>query len=472
MPSHDLVVLGAGTTGLSAARAAAGAGRRVALVEAARPGGDCTFTGCVPSKTLLETARRVHAARSGATYGFRADVEVDFAAVMRRVHATIEDVWQDESYAQLAREGIEVVSGHARFTAPQVVETDAGRQLPSERFVVAVGSRAAIPDVPGLAELAPLTNDTVFDLTELPAHLLVLGGGPIGCELAQAFRRLGSEVTLLQSGPRLLPKDDADAAAVVRSVLEREGVVVRTSVHVAAAAPGPVLTLDDGSEVRGSHLLVAAGRAARTGTAGLASAGVVLEDGGRVAVDEHLRTSAPHIFAAGDCASPWQFTHAGDEMGRLAARNAFARRPAAFDTRVMPWTTFTEPEVAQVGLTEAQAYERHGERARVAVVPMSRTDRARCAGETDGFVKLIAAPRNAVVSSRLLFELVGMTAVCPVAGEILAEGSLSMQTRGLVGRIAQTVHAYPTWGLAVRVAAATLFGAGGDAGELRPARGD
>lgn len=470
MPSFDLVVLGAGTSGLAAARAAVGAGRRVALVEAARPGGDCTFTGCVPSKTLLETARRVQAARSGAAYGFRADVEVDFAAVMRRVHATIESVWQDESNDQLAREGIEVVTGHARFTSPEVVETDAGEQLRAERFVVAVGSRAAVPDVPGLAALAPLTNEDVFDLTELPAHLLVLGGGPIGCELAQAFRRLGSQVTLVQSGPRLLPKDDAEAAAVVRAALEREGVVVHTSVQVTAAAPGPVLTLADGRELRGSHLLVAAGRAARTDGAGLDAAGVELEDNGRVAVDEHLRTSAPHVWAAGDCASPWQFTHAGDEMGRLAARNAFARRPSSFDTRVMPWTTFTEPEVAQVGLTEAQAHERYGERARVAVVPMTRTDRARCAGETDGFVKLIAAPRNAVVSSRLLFELVGMTAVCPVAGELVAEGALSMHTRGLVGRMAQTVHAYPTWGLSVRIAAATLFGAGGDAGQLRPAR--
>jgi pyruvate/2-oxoglutarate dehydrogenase complex dihydrolipoamide dehydrogenase (E3) component len=465
MADYDLVVIGAGATGLGAARGARRAGRRVALVEADRPGGDCTHYGCVPSKALLETARRVHAARCGDAYGFTADVRVDFRAVMERVARVVADVEQDESPELLAREGIDLLRGWAVVTGPTTVEVD-GRRVSFERLVVATGSRATVPPVDGLAELDHLDNRTVFALREQPEHLVVLGGGPIGVELAQAFRRLGSQVTVVESAPTVLGREEPEAAAVVAEVLQREGVRLRTGVPVVRAGRGPgggpELHLADGTRVQGSHLLVAVGRTPATDGLGLERAGVAL-DSGRVVTDEHLQ-AAPTVWAAGDCTSRLQFTHVGDEQGRLAAGNAFARPGpgpggrGTWDDSGIPWVTFTEPEIGHVGLTEAQAREQHGDRVRVAISWNSTSDRARAAGDTDGFVKLVAAPAR--VGGLALGKLVGMTAVGPAGGELIAEGALSMRAGTVVGRLAQTVHAYPTWSLSTRIAAASLFGRG------------
>ena len=458
MTRYDLVVLGAGATGLAAARGARRAGRRVALVEADRPGGDCTHYGCVPSKALLETARRVHAARSGDRYGFSADVVVDAAAVLDRVAEVVADIEQDESPAQLAHEGIDLLRGWGVVTAPDELEVD-GRRVGFERLVVATGSRAAVPPVDGLDAVPYLDNRTVFDLRELPEHLLVLGGGPIGVELAQAFRRLGSELTLVEATPTILPREEPEAAAVLTAVLTREGVRVCTGVAVTRVAPGPVLHLADGTSLSGSHLLVAVGRTPATDGAGLESAGVRL-DGRRVVTDEHLQ-AAERVWAAGDCTSRLHFTHVGDEQGRLAARNAFARtrwQRGTWDDSGIPWVTFTDPEIGHVGLTEAQAVAQHGGRVRVSVSDNRTSDRGRAAGEVDGFVKLVAVPGR--VGGMVLGRLVGMSAVGPAAGELIAEGALAMRAGTLVGRLAQTVHAYPTWSLSTRVAAAQLFGRG------------
>jgi len=476
-------------TGLGAARSAARARRRVALVEVDRPGGDCTHHGCVPSKTLLETARRVHGARTAGPRGVRAEVEVDLPAVLAHVRTVVAEVERDESPRLLARQGIDLVPGWGRFLDPRVLEVSGPsgerRLLRGERYVLALGSRAAVPPVPGLAALDPLTNRTVFGLDGPPDHLLVLGGGPIGVELAQAFRRLGTPVTLVEAGPRLLPREEPEASRVVRRVLEREGVAVRTGTTATGAerrGPREVrLSLADGGELAGSHLLVAAGRDPATDGCGLDAAGVVRDDRGRVVTDPTLRTSQRHVYAAGDCTSALQFTHVGDEQGRLAAANAFARplRPgllggtSRFDDRVVPWVTFTEPEVGRVGLSESEAFARWGERARVAYLAGSTSDRARAAGETEGFVKLVAAPAVAAGGGRLdhpaLLRLVGMTAVAPTGGELVAEGALSMRSHGLVARIAQTVHAYPTWSMATRVAATQFFGTFGGR-TARPAR--
>ncbi|MFP5218359.1 MAG: dihydrolipoyl dehydrogenase family protein [Actinomycetes bacterium] len=472
----DVVVVGAGATGLGAARAARAGGARVVLVEAERPGGDCTHYGCVPSKALLETARRVAAARSGPRYGFTAQVDVDFRAVMERVASVITEIERDESAETLAGEGIDLLAGWGSFTGTDslAVRGDDGttRTVRSERFVVATGSRATVPPVEGLDAVPYLDNRTVFDLRDQPSHLLVLGGGPIGVELAQGFRRLGSEVTVVQSNDRLLPRDDPEASRALTAVLEREGVRVRTGARATAVEPGPVLHLSDGTSVRGSHLLVAVGRTPSTTGFGLERTGARTDEKGRVVTDGHLR-AAPTVWAAGDCASKLLFTHVGDEQGRLAARNALAGkrfwRRGTWDDRVVPWVTFTEPEVAQVGLTEAQALDQHGAGVRVAVVRDADADRARTAGETDGFVKLVAAPGR--VGGMLLGRLVGMTAVGPVAGELLAEAALSMRAGTLVGRLAQTVHPYPTWSLSTRIAAARLFGEVGGVGD-RPARRD
>ena len=467
MADYDLVVIGAGASGLAAARGARRGGRRVALVEAARTGGDCTHFGCIPSKALLETARRVQAARSGPAYGFSALIAVDFPAVMDRVQAVIAEIEKDESPAVLAQEGIDLLRGWGVVTGPTSLDVD-GRQTTFDRLVVASGSRATVPPIDGLDAVPYLDNKTVFELREQPDHLIVLGGGPIGVELAQAFRRLGSSVTVVEGAATIVGREEPEAQQALSAVLEREGVVLRTGVKAVRIDPGPVVHLEDGSSVAGSHLLVAVGRTPVTEGLGLETAGVVL-DRGRVVTDDHLQ-AAETVWAAGDCTSRLQFTHVGDEQGRLAARNAFAGsapwKRGRWDDTGVPWVTFTEPEIAHVGLTEAQAVQQHGSGVMVSMFWDTRSDRARTAGETDGFVKLVAVPGK--VGGLALGKLVGMTAAGPMAGELIAEGALSMRAGTLLGRLAQTVHAYPTWSLSTRLAAAQFFGQGHDA--ARPGR--
>ena len=477
--TYDLVVIGAGTAGLAAARAACRGGRRVALVESDRPGGDCTHYGCVPSKTLLDVAHRVAGAREAQAWGLSSVGEVDVAAVMRHVRSVVAQVEQDESPEVLRAEGIDLLEGWARFTSPHTVEVD-GRAVSAPRFVLATGAHAAVPSVPGLDAVPHLDNRTVFDLTERPEHLLVMGAGAIGVELAQAFARLGSRVTLVESAPRILTREEPEVAQVMTRVLERDGVDVRVGTAVLRVDSGPELHLSDGTTVSGSHLLLAVGRAPATGGMDLDVPGVALGPRGEIVTDEHLRTTADHVFAAGDCTTPLQFTHVGDEQGRLAAGNAFAAggglRPGfagglrTFDDRVVPWVTFTEPEVGRVGLTESQAHAEHGERARVAVVRLDELDRPRTAGRTDGYLKLIAGPRS-LARTPLLDRIIGLTAVCPAGGELAAQVAVAMHTDVLAGRLAQTIAPYPTYALGLRIAAARLFGEYGGS-TWRPARPD
>lgn len=397
---------------------------------------------------------------------------------MTRVRRVIADVEQDESPELLSKEGIDLVQGWARFTSPHSIDVD-GQRLTASRFVLATGAHAAVPPIPGLKETAYLDNKSIFALTDLPAHLLVLGGGAIGCELAQAFRRLGSQVTVVEGAPTLLIKEEPEVAAVLTAALTGEGVTVRTGAaveRVSNGADGPQLHLSDGTTVTGTHLLVAVGRTPATAGMSLEVAGVERGPRQAIGVDPYLRTSAPHVFAIGDCATPLQLTHVADEQGRLAAHNAFHSRARpgvvggqrAFDARVIPWATFTDPEIGRVGLSEQQAHARYGEAARVSLVPLAETDRGRAAGETAGFVKLIAAPRP-VLKGKPFMEVVGMTAVGPAGGELIAEAALAMRTRAFAGRLAQTVHAYPSHALATRVAASRLFGTYGGK-TARPAR--
>ncbi len=458
MTDYDLVVLGAGATGLGAARSARKAGRSVALIEPERPGGDCTHFGCVPSKAMLETARRVHAARSGAAYGFEATPRVDFAAVMKRVHAVIGDIEQDESPAQLASEGIDLIPGAGVFADEHTVDVD-GRKIRAKRFIVATGSKAAIPPIDGLSGVEHLDNTTIFALTELPSHLLVLGGGPIGVELAQAFRRLGADVTVLEAAPTIVNREEPEAQEVLTAALQREGVTLMTGKKVVRVAAGPTLHLDDGTTVSGSHLLVAVGRTPTTAGLNLEAVGVTL-DGKRIVTDKHLK-AADTIWAAGDVTAKLQFTHVGNDQGRIAARNAFAKpfRSATWSDDAIPWVTFTEPEIGHVGMSEKQAFDEYGDSAMVSIVRDTHSDRGRTAGETDGFVKLIAKP--GLVGGMLLGKLVGMTVVGPMAGEQIALGALAMNTNMLLGRLAQTTVAYPTWNLTIRIAASRFFGSYG-----------
>lgn len=475
MTSYDLVVVGAGATGLGAAAGARASGKSVALVEADKPGGDCTHTGCIPSKTLIETARRVREARNGASYGFRSEVEVDYPAVMARVRAVVSEVAQGESPDRLRRRGIDLWPGHGRLLGDSDVK--AGRStIRGDRIILATGAGPTIPDLPGLADVDYLTNESLFELSELPPRLLVLGGGVTGCELAQAYARLGSTVTLVEAQRRVLPEEEPEASEVIGRALESSGVRLLLGRRLDRIETGPVLRLADGTDVSGSHLLIAVGRTPRTERLGLGAAGVEVGEAGLIKVDEHLSTTAEGVFAAGDCACALRYTHVGYEQGRLAAHNAFAphNRPGLlggrreWDDTAIPRVTFTDPEVAQVGLTESLAFAAYGEAAQVSYVPDVESDRARCAGRSEGFVKLIAAPPK-VLRSKLLIKLVGMTVVGPVAGELITQGTLAMRPGVPVGRIAQSVHAYPTWSTSVRMAAALFFGGYGGH-SARPAR--
>lgn len=437
---YDLVVVGGGAGGMAAARAAVRLHRRVVMVQDGAVGGDCTFTGCVPSKTLIEAA----AAR------------VDFAAAMRRVHETVERIAATETAGVLRGEGIDVIEARARFTGPRTIDAD-GRRLSAGKVVIATGSSPMIPPIPGLADVSFLTNETVWDLTQRPASMAVLGGGAIGCELAQAFARFGVHVTIVEAQDRLLGKEEPQASATVAAVFKREGIEVRLGAKVVGVtrAPGGVrLLLDDGSLIEAERVLVAVGRRPVTDGLDVEAAGVRLDDRGYIRADDFLRTSARGVYAVGDVNGKLPFTHAADEMGRLAAINAL-RAPLRlrFHAETTPWVTFTHPEVARVGMTQAQA-ARHG--GRVAFLPMSEVDRAIAADQTDGFVQLIAGPRT-LTRNLGGGRLLGATIVAPRAGELIHEVALAMRVGAFTGRLAQTVHAYPTWSTAIRSTAAQFF---------------
>lgn len=442
---NRLIVIGGGAAGLGAARAGAAAGARTLLVSDGEIGGECTFTGCVPSKTLIEAAAR------GAA----------FPATMAVVRDAVAAIAATETADVLAREGIEVLRGRVAFTAPGEVRVS-GQVLRAPWFVIATGSQPAVPPVAGLADTDYLTSETIFGLGELPGRLAVLGGGAVGCELAQAFARLGSQVTVFEAAGRLLPAADPAASQVVEGVFRAEGISVRTGVAAASVKQnddGVTLVLASGEETAADRLLVATGRQPVASRLGLEHAGVRLDERGYVVTDRYLATTAPGIYAAGDVTGRMPFTHAAHAMGRLAARNALRRRwspPGAFATAAIPWVVFTDPEVAQVGLTEPQAAAtRPG--ARVAYLPMSEADRAVTAGRTEGFVKIIAGRRR-VLGNAGGGLVLGATIVAARAGEMIHEPALAMRTGMFTGRLAQAVHAYPTWSLAIQQVAAQFFG--------------
>ncbi|MGH8995448.1 MAG: dihydrolipoyl dehydrogenase family protein [Acidimicrobiales bacterium] len=440
--SCDLLVVGGGAAGIAAARAGVRRGRHTMLVQEGRIGGECTFTGCVPSKTLIE------AAAAG----------LSFTEATARVRAAIEAIAAAEDAEALSAEGVEVVIGRGRLLGHRRIGVGT-RTIRARRMVIATGSAPLVPQVPGLAESGYLTNETVFDLAELPASIIVLGGGAIGCELAQAFARLGAEVHLVEAAERLLPQEEPEASTTLEEVFSSEGIILHLrSTATRAERPeegGPVhLTLADGSEVQADALLVAVGRRPTTDGLDAAEGGIDLDDRGYVKTDRYLATSVPGVYAAGDVTGRMAFTHAADEMGRLAVANAFGRlRRRCFDTAAIPWVTFCDPEVARVGMREPEAAGRGG---RVAMVTMAEVDRAVAAGRPEGFVKLIAGPRSVlrwVGGGRLL----GATIVAPRAGEMIHEVALAMRTGMFTGRLAQTVHAYPSWSTALRQAAAQFF---------------
>jgi pyruvate/2-oxoglutarate dehydrogenase complex dihydrolipoamide dehydrogenase (E3) component len=448
--TYDLVVLGAGSAGLVSAVGAAGVGARVAIVEGALLGGDCLNAGCVPSKALLRSARVVGELRGARTFGIdAAPARVDFAAVMRRMRERRATISPHDSAARLTRLGVDVFFGHAAFTDSRTVSVAGRRTLRFNRAVIATGGRPTAPPVTGLAEIPYLTNETLFWLTELPRRLLVIGAGPIGCEMAQAFARFGSQVTVFDLARQVLPREDSDAAALVEGALGRDGVRLELGVTLRKVRrqheETTIVFSRDGNgdfvqEITGDAVLVAAGRAPNIETLNLPAAGIAFTKAG-VTVNDRLQTSNRRVFAAGDVSSAYKFTHAADALARIVIQNAlfFGRKKAS--SLVIPWCTYTTPELAHVGLSERQAAEQ-GRRVQTITVGLSELDRAIVDDETEGFIRIHHE------NGRVL----GGTIVGGHAGDLIGQVSYAMTTGGSLGDLARTIYPYPTRAEAFRKA--------------------
>lgn len=431
----DLLIVGGGTAGLVAAHTAAGFGASTLLVERERTGGDCLWTGCVPSKSLLAAAHAAGDARAAASIGVHVgEVRVDFAAVMAHVRSAITTIEPVDSPDALRAAGARVARGDVVFTGPRSASVD-GEAVSFSQALLATGSAPVLPDLPGLAAVDPVTSDSVWSLSELPGRLLVLGGGPIGCELGQGFARLGSSVTLVEASDRLVPGETPPASDALARALADDGVDVRTGARLVSIDPDRdgqrVAILDDGGEVPFDVVLVAVGRTPRTSDIGLDAAGVALTDKGQVDVDASLRTSNPRIWAAGDLTGYPPFTHTAGNHGSLAASNAVLGLRRKVQPDLVPRVTYTSPEVASFGVA---ADSRPG--LVVHTVPHSEVDRAVAEDRTLGYSQLVLDERGKVV---------GASIVGPRAGESLAEALLAAQ-QGLRARsMAAAIHAYPTW---------------------------
>ena len=447
---YDLVVIGGGSAGLTAACFSAELGQRVALVEMHRIGGDCTWTGCVPSKTLLKVSRVAHEMRTAHRYGLNSsEPVVDLKTVMAQVRSAIKEVYLNESPEVLRENGIDIFTGQARFLDANTLAVDDGDiSLKARRFIVATGAGPLVPPIPGLDETDYLTYETIWDLEELPRRLIVIGAGPIGCELAQAFCRLGSTVTLLEAAPRVLLNDEPEAAGLVSQQLARDGVDLRLDAKAQRIWQNDGgIHLDVGNEeVIGDALLISVGRVPKISDLDLDKAGVAYDSQG-IRVNSRLRTTARRIYAAGDCVGGFQFTHYAAWQGFMAVRNAFMLSPVRAVLDRVPWTTFTDPEVAHVGLTEAQARERYGNGTSVCLWPMSAVDRAITESDTSGFVKLVHRPNGTVL---------GATIAASRAGEMIHEWSLAIDQGLKVRHLAESLHVYPTYSTSTMQIAAKL----------------
>jgi len=448
----DLCVIGAGAAGLSVAAGAAGMGARVVLIEQARMGGECLNSGCVPSKALLAAAHAAQAVRTSQGFGLDAGIRpVSFERVRDHVRAVIAGIAPHDSVERFEGLGVRVIRAHACFTGTREVDAE-GRVIRARRFVVATGSAPLIPPIQGLDAVPFLTNETVFELADLPQRLLVLGGGPVGCELAQAFARLGTTVTLLER-TRLLPAEDADLVAVLRERLRADGVEVREGTEVRSAYLeegehiGLVLREAWGeSRITGTHLLIAAGRTPRTPGLGLEAAGIIADANG-IRVDARLRTSNRRVFALGDVTPGPRFTHAAGHQAGIVLRNALLRWPARCDRVHIPRVTYTEPELASVGLGEAEARAVH-RGLQVVHVPFAENDRARAERQTEGMVKVLVSRRGRVLGATILGRS---------AGELIQPWQLAVDGAVGLAAIARFVAPYPTLGEANRRAAARFF---------------
>jgi pyruvate/2-oxoglutarate dehydrogenase complex dihydrolipoamide dehydrogenase (E3) component len=438
---YDLVVLGGGTAGLVSSLIAAGLGARVALIEREHTGGDCLWTGCVPSKTLLAAASLAHRMRHADAVGLTpVEPSIDARAVMDSVWRAITTIAPSDSVQRLRDAGVEVITAAGSFAGVGLVRAGE-RELRYRSAIIATGSQPVLPPIPGLPESQPLSTDTLWQLRELPRTLVVLGGGAVGCELGQGLARLGVSVTIVEMSDRLLPRDEPDAGRLLHERFKAEGIEVRVgarvvSVHRDGKLERLMLEGAAGRETLScERILVAAGRAPRTDALDLYRVGVDSDGRGAVTVDASLRTSARGVFAAGDVTAQMPFTHVAAHHARVATPNALFHTHMTV-SQLVPWVTFTDPEVASVGLSEADARVRWGTRATIARRDNAELDRAITAAETSGFVKLVADPSG---------RLVGATIVGTGAGESIAELTAWIAGGAKLATISRTIHAYPTF---------------------------
>ncbi|HET9639910.1 MAG TPA: FAD-dependent oxidoreductase [Allosphingosinicella sp.] len=448
---RNMIVIGAGAGGLVTALIGATVRAKVTLIEKGEMGGDCLNTGCVPSKALIRSARAAHEIRGAAAYGIApAEPEIRFAELIERIHRIIAEIAPADGVERYTSLGVDVRKGHAKLVDPWTVEIDGGERLTARAIVIAAGGEPAVPPVPGLAESGYLTSDTMWERLRgrerMPGRIAIVGGGPIGTEMAQAFARLGAAVTQVEHGPRLLPKEDEEVSALVEAVLREEGVELLTG-HEAVRVEGRTLVVraeGDERSIPFDEIVVAVGRKARLGGYGLEALGI--ETGRTIAVNEWLETRFPNIYAVGDVAGPYQFTHFAAHQAWFAAVNGLFGQLKRFraDYRVLPWVTFTDPEVAHVGHNELSAREA-GIDYELVRYDLSHLDRALAEGANRGFVKLLVQPGK----DRLL----GATIVAANAGELLAEPVLAMKHGLGLNKLLGTIHAYPTLAEANKYAA-------------------
>lgn len=434
----DIAIIGAGSGGLSVAAGAAQLGARVVLCEKHKMGGDCLNYGCVPSKALIAAAESAETVRTSGRFGINGhEPNIDFRKVNSHVHAVISAIAPNDSVERFRGLGADVIESSAHFVNPTTLVAD-GRRIEARRFVVATGSRAFVPPITGLSDVPYLTNETVFDLTEAPGHLVVIGGGPIGLELAQAHRRLGSKVTVIEASS-ILPKDDPDAAEVVRGQLKSEGITIFENAQVdRVAREGNCISVTfnrhgAAENVEATHLLVATGRRPNVDDLGLDEAGIAYTPRG-IQVDQRLRTTNRRVFAIGDVTGGFQFTHMAGYHAGLVIRNALFNLPAKVDYSAVPWVTFTDPELAHVGQTE-QAAKDQSPAAKAVTWSFEENDRAQAERATDGFIKAVVGKGGVIL---------GATIVGRHAGELILPWVLAVQKRLTIRDMAGVIAPYPT----------------------------
>ncbi len=447
----DICVIGAGSGGLSVAAGAAQMGAATVLIEKHKMGGDCLNTGCVPSKALLAAGHAADAVRRATKFGIHSsDLQVKSTEVYKHVHDTIATIEPNDSPERFEGLGVNVIKGEGRFIGPNTVRVD-DTIIKARRIVIATGSRAFVPPIPGLDQVNYHTNETIFEAKSLPEHLIVIGGGPIGIELAQAHRHLGAKVTVLELFS-IMPKDDPELVDVVRSQLGKDGISILEGIKVnsikKSGAGISVHIENDGisQTIKGTDLLIAAGRVANVDNLDLEKADVAYTKKG-INVDARLRTTNKKIFAIGDVAGGFQFTHVAGYHAGVVIKNALFRLPAKADHSTVPWVTYTSPELAQVGLTEAEARKSHNE-IRILRWPFHENDRALAEGKTDGLIKAITTPKG---------KILGCSIVGPSAGEIIQTWVLALSQGLKIGAMAQMITPYPTLGEVSKRAASGFY---------------